>query len=74
MVSAYAKSPRPSSRRPAPSGTWLSCRLDELAVKEASLRRALEDTSLTDARAAQLAGKLLILEVERLSIEGALKI
>ena len=59
-------------RRPAPSTTWHSCRLDELNSKIDSLRSA--QANAPTSQVAAISAALLICEAEKLSIEGALKI
>ena len=56
-------------RRPAPSTTWHSCRLDELVAQSDNLQRALS----RNPHDASLSAALLIVEAERMSIEGMLR-
>ena len=72
MVSAHAELPCKSERCLAPSATWHSERLDELTLEGEALRQALRTVPQGTSQAAQLSTDLVIVEAEKLSIEGAL--
>lgn len=81
MVSVPAKPPCPAERRPAPSESWYSLRLDELEDEREALhsaanaiRHLAQDDQPIAKIVSDLAAAQLIREAEALGIEGLLQL